>query len=177
MKSLICFLLLFAVEAQAMKFKVRAREHFDTHKIDINGTETTYKGLSNTINLWWEMPYELYYGFYFNPVFASAEEDEANSPLGEEVDYFHVGFEAKYFIHKVVQNVYVRPGVGYSILKPDNAVDDAKGYNLYLGVGYEYPFENFGLALEMAYRYADLSDDVTVGSLTPSIGFHFYEMF
>ena len=177
MKLIIFLLLSFALEANAMKFKVRAREHVETHKIDINGAETTYKGLSNTINLWWEMPYELYYGFYISPVFSSLEEDESGSPLGEEIHLFSAGFAGKYFVHKLIQNTYLRLEIGYSELRPDNSVDDATGVSYLIGYGYEFPLEMFGLALEAAYRYSDLSDNTTVKSFTPSIGFHFYEVF
>jgi hypothetical protein len=163
-----------------MKFKMRAREHYEVHNIKGENFETKYKGFNNTVNLWWENPYDLYYGFSFSPIFSGLKNKEDQS-LGDEIDYFNIGLELKYFpkdyLPSVLENFYIRPGTGYSVLKPGNNVNDAKGYNLYLGLGYEYPFKHLGLALEVAYRYANLEDGVSVQSFTPSIGFHFYEKF
>ncbi len=162
--------------AYSQKFKVRAREHFETHTIDSNGTEAEYKGLSNTLNFWWEKPYDISYGFSLSPVLSNLKAQDQEL-FGEDITFWNIGFELKYHFLKSNKSFFIRPGIGYSLLKPGNNVKDASGYFLYAGVGYEIPFKNFGLALEMAVRRANLSDDISVNSFTPSIGFHFYEMF
>ena len=170
------FILLIPSFSFAQKFKVRAREHFEIHTIDVNGIETKYKGLSNTLNFWWEKPYDISYGFSLSPVFSNLEAQD--SPiLGNDITFWNIGFELKYHFLSANKSIFVRPGIGYSLLKPDNSVEDASGYFLYTGIGYEIPFKSFGLALEFGVRYSDLSDNITVESITPSIGFHFYDMF
>lgn len=175
--NILVFSVLFTVGSYsfAMNFKVRAREHFETHKISAPGVDTTYKGLSNTLNFWWENPYDIYYGFSVSPVLASLKSQDSTNPMGEKVDFINVGFELKYFFKDILSQVFVRPGVTYSHLKPKNHISSKSGYALYLGIGYEYPFDMFGLAVEYGYRYAELSDDYKVESVTPSIGFHFYK--
>lgn len=178
--KIIIYLICLIQFAVASKFKMRAREHYAVHRVKSDSLEGEYKGLSNTINLWWEKPYILYYGFALSPVLANFKDDET-SPLGDKIDYYHLSFEVKYFprnyLPEYLENIYIRPAVGMSLLKPDNSIEGAYGYNIYMGLGYEYPFKNFGLAFEMAYRYANLEDGIEVQSITPSIGFHFYEMF
>ncbi len=170
------FLIFLPITTQAQDFKVRAREHFEIHTIDVSGTEVEYKGFSNTLNFWWEKPYDISYGFSFSPVISNLEA-QGQELLGEDITYWNIGFELKYHFLKSHKSFFVRPGIGYSLLKPGNSIEDASGYFLYAGIGYEIPFKNFGLALELAVRHSKLSDDITVKSFTPSIGFHFYEVF
>jgi hypothetical protein len=54
--------------------------------------------------------------------------------------------------------------------------DNSTGFNLYSALGYELPLKNFGLALELGYRYTKLSNDISINSLLPSIGLHFYKL-
>lgn len=163
------FILISINAAQAQNFKMRAREHYEVHTID----NQKFKGLSNTINLGWEKPYEYYYAFSISPIISGLKSKDIG-PLGEKIRFLNFGFELKYF---VLDKFFVRPAVGYSLLKSYGSLDDLKGYFLYTGIGYEYPFKKFGLAIELAYRYANLSENIEVHSITPSIGFHFYEKF
>lgn len=160
----------------SQKFKVRAREHFESHSIKLGNNNYKYKGLSNTLNFWWEQPYSLSYGFSLSPILSNLKTSDP-SPLGKKVTYWNLGFELKYHFYEKNKSFFIRPGIGYSILKPDSIFEDAKGYFLYSGLGYEIPFEKFGLALEFAYRYSKLSKSIEISSITPSIGFHFYENF
>jgi hypothetical protein len=52
-----CFLaILMATELLAADkmWRFRAREHFEVHEISKNGTTVNFRGLSNTINYWYE---------------------------------------------------------------------------------------------------------------------------
>lgn len=176
MKLTTLILLLLSLEAMAQKFKVRAREHVETNRIFADGTETVYKGLTNTINFWWEKPYDISYGFSLQPVLANIRTNDSGTYLGERVTLINIGFELKYFPKVLSANLYARPGIAFSRLSSDN-VRNLDGHSYYLGVGYEYPFEQLGVAVEMAYRYSKLSQDVEINSITPSIGFHMYKNF
>ena len=88
----------------------------------------------------------------------------------------NIGLEFKYFPKILSDFIFLRPGAGYSKLRVDQG--DKKefyGQYAYLGLGYEIPKDDFGLALEMAYRYADYQEAIYIKTITPSIGFHFYK--
>lgn len=169
-----CLLFLLCSTCFAAKFKIRAREHFESHKIKTDDFTTTYTGLNNTINLWWEDPYKLSYGFAISPVISGLTPKD-DDDLGDRIILPMIGFEVKYFPWEQFKKFYVRPGLGYIELRPDNSYQDHYGYYGYLGVGLEIPYNMFGLALEVAYRKSYFNDDVEMDSLTPSIGFHFYK--
>lgn len=169
-----CVLLMSQVAiAGDFEFKIRAREHFETHKFSSASIDTTYRGLSNTINLWWEKPYDISYGFSVSPILSGIRNKEVSAPFGEEIILVNYGFEMKYFLKSLLSQLYVRPGITYAELSGDQTFTKS-GHSLYLGLGYEYPFERFGLAFEVAHRYTELTEGITVNSFTPSIGFHFY---
>lgn len=162
----------------ALNFKVRAREHFTHHEVHSNNSLEVYKGLTNTINMWWEKPYEYSFGFSFMPVIAGLRADDKDSPFGEKITHQNIGVEFKYFPKIISDQFFIRPGLGYSRLETNRG--DKKNYYgnfIYLGAGVEIPMDNFGLALEMAYRHSNYSHDIYIKSITPSIGFHFYEKF
>lgn len=160
----------------AGQFKIRAREHFDSHNIEINGRRETYTGLSNTINIWYEEPYDISYGFAFNPVLGGASNDDNPfAELGENIRFIHAGFELKYFF--AMERLYTRLGLGWSQLRSDGPLKPSNGYHGYAGLGVEMPIGKVGVALEAAFRMTEVQNEVSAETFTPSIGFHFYEMF
>ena len=172
---LLSLVILISDFAFAGKIKIRAREHYELLKIKTDNTEDKYKGLSNTVNIWWEKPYDISYGISFSPIFSGLREEDDNSTFGKKIQTINAGLELKYFPKVLIRNLYVRPGITYTVLKPDNQIRNLSGYSAYLGLGYEIEFKKFGLALEAAYRYSDLENNTTIETITPSIGFHFYK--
>ena len=96
---------------------------------------------------------------------------------GKRITQQNIGFEFKKFPHKIMpKEFYYRVGAGYSRLETTSGeVDNYYGNYSYLGFGREVPINNFGLALELAYRYTDYNKGLYVKTITPSIGFHFYK--
>ncbi len=172
---LLSLIILFSDSVFAGKIKIRAREHYELLKIKTDSSEDKYKGLSNTINIWWEEPYDISYGVSFSPILSGLREEDSNSTFGKKIQTINAGVELKYFPKKLIRYLYVRPGLTYTILRPDNLIQNRNGYSAYLGLGYEIPFSKLGLALEVAYRYSDLDQNTTIETITPSIGFHFYK--
>jgi len=176
-----CFILclttgFISFEALAGDFKIRAREHFDIHTIQRNGSSETFRGLSNTINIWYEKPYDISYGFAFNPVLGSASQEESDlREIGTRIRFIHAGLELKYFF--MFKQIYTRIGAGWSQLRSNGPLRASNGYHGYAGLGWEINMGQFGLALEVAYRAAELQNHISTGTFTPSIGFHFYEAF
>ncbi len=167
-----------ASEAHAVRqtlgnFKIRAREHYEIHDVTYKGGESSFRGLSNTINAWWEVPYKYSFGLALSPVFSNLSSNES-SPYGQEISLLTIGLEAKYFPEFIDLNFFTRSGVGYAHLEGETEIQN-DGIAFYVGLGYEFEFKKFGLALEVAYRHVELNHDVQDGVFTPSIGFHFYD--
>lgn len=156
-------------------FKARAREHVESHHIKGKNFSEKYLGLNNTVNLWWEKPYDQSIGFSISPIIAGLKTQNEDSALGSQITYINYGIEYKSFLKQVSKEIFYRIGVGYSKLEPIKGSRHYEGNNYYLGLGQEIPINNFGLALEMAFRKAKLDDEITIESITPSIGFHFYK--
>ena len=173
-------LILFFVTTNlyAVNFKVRAREHYEIHELHSQHSLEVYSGLTNTINLWWEKPYDYSFGFSFSPIIAGINANKSDNSYGDKITQQNIGFEIKYFLHNILKSLYIRPGFGYSRLETNKGESkNFFGQYGYLGLGMEIPMDSYGLALEMAYRYADYANDLIVKTITPSVGFHFYKSF
>lgn len=175
--SIILLMSLFISELALAKaeWKWRAREHFETHFIEKSGTEVKYKGLSNTINYWHEIPFDRSIGFAFGPVIGDATREETglDTELGRKLKLITLGVEYKKWYSQEIP-IFVRLGLNYQKLQNSGTTGDVSGTGLYYGVGYEYVVNGVGIALEYAIRQSNLSSGVSVKSITPSIGFHFY---
>ena len=166
--------LLFPVLSQAA-IKGRAREHYEVHSISNLDDTEIYRGLSNTFNLWYEVPYKYSLGLAVSPIIGSAQNNDDNNSYGEKVRLYSAGFELKYFPHPLLRNTYLRIGSGYSQLRTETTPRISRGYNLYSGIGYEFRLSRAGIAVEMAYRYSRLNNDIVINTFTPSVGVHFYD--
>jgi len=180
-KSTIHFTVFFAAlvifeQATAGDIKVRAREHFDFHNINFDGdSDTSYRGLSNTINVWWEKPRIYSIGLAFNPVIGSANaRGDYDARLSNKIKLITVGMEGKYYHRYITPNLFSRFGAGYTRLDTNGPAGNADGYHAYIGAGWEFDVKGVGIALEMAFRQSRLEQGIVVNSVTPSIGVHFY---
>jgi len=136
----VLFVLSLMGQAMAGDFKFRAREHLDVHKISVSdGSEVTYKGLSNTLNLWWEEPRFYSIGLAFNPVLGSAKVNSGQDVrFADEVKLITLGLEGKYYHRNISANLFSRLGVGYARLENSGSSGDLEGYHAYLGAGWEF---------------------------------------
>jgi len=175
--SIVFFVALLVFEqATAGDIKVRAREHVDLHDIVFDDdSDTAYRGLSNTINVWWEKPRIYSIGLAFNPIFGSANSDDNHDArLSDKIKLITLGAEGKYYHRDIAPSMFSRFGLGYTRLDTDGPIGDIDGYHAYVGVGWEFDVNGVGIALEMAYRQSRLEQSTFVHSITPSIGVHFY---
>lgn len=175
--SLLSLLMTAELFAADKMWRFRAREHFEVHEISQNGTSVNFRGLSNTINYWYEEAFDYALGFSFGPVIGGAEREQTglSSELGDDIKLLSVGAEYKKWVNKDIP-LFIRAGIGYSQLKTDGSVD-ASGFSYYYGGGYEWVINGVGIAIEVAYRESNLSESVKVKSFTPSIGVHLYPWF
>jgi hypothetical protein len=116
--------LLSSINLEASKIKFRAREHYEVHKININGASSTYKGFSNSLNIWYEKPYDFSYGLVISPIAPSKfKSTDLNPVAGKKIFVLNLGVEAKYFPHIVLDKLYLRGGAGYSFIDTKNKKD------------------------------------------------------
>ncbi|MCJ8276607.1 MAG: hypothetical protein MJK18_07180, partial [Bdellovibrionales bacterium] len=66
---------LFTIESWAGEWKFRAREHYEIHDISVGNQEFTYKGFSNTLNFWYEDPFNYSLGLAAGPLLGSSRID------------------------------------------------------------------------------------------------------
>lgn len=170
MKKNLLILLLVSYSSFALNLKMRAREHFESHTIDLSsGAEAKFSGFSNTINIWHEVPYKYSFGLSVSPVIGklTAKDDESETLFEEKVNFKAYGFEGKYY--PLGNSIYLRHGV-YA-----HEFDELTGWGALTTLGYEYPFKKFGLALEGGQRWYSLGEEKGQ-ALNIAIGFHFYKM-
>lgn len=167
------FFLLPISFVSAENWKFRAREHFEIHSLKVNDQNFSFQGTHNTFNFWYEKPFNYSIGFAFGPLLGAAtnQEDAASSFFGEKIHLLHLGIEGKYFPWKT-EKLFGR--LGFYGTELDKAGTDLRGVSFYGGFGWEFLYKNVGIALELGYRHSELAEGVRVGSLTPSIGIHFY---
>jgi len=163
-------------QIHAGEIKARAREHVDFHNVAFNdGSDTAYRGLSNTINVWWEKPRIYSIGLAFNPIIGSAKtDDKPDVRLSRRIKLITLGLEGKYYHRYMSSHLFTRLGLGATRLDNNGPAGEADGFHAYLGAGWEFDIKGVGLALEMAYRQSRLAQGIIVNSITPSIGVHFY---
>ncbi len=159
--------------------RVRAREHFETHRYEFGelGKSETYRGLTNTINVWYERPFEYSIGLALGPVIGGARSDgpsEALPQAGGKIQLAVAGIEAKYFPVSGVKG-FTRVGVAWHSLKTNGTYGDVTGWGYYGGLGWEIPIKWVSIAPEVAFRQVHLANDITGRIFTPSIGLHFYK--
>ena len=163
----------------AQNFKLRIREKYEINTIKFNDINYKYHGFSNTLNFWYEDPYNVAIGLAYSPILSGLNCSGDNCIFGDEVHIFNYGLEIKYFINNVVKNVFVLPGIGYArlITRYNDSLPNYGGIYFYGSLGYEYPFDSFGFSMEIGYRYISLREEISISTIMPSVGFHFYKMF
>lgn len=174
---LLLFIPLFPTSAEAGKFRIRAREHFEWISIKYGPTNNTasYFGLSNTFNLWYEEPFRYAIGFAFGPVLGSAK-SQGTTPAGtpSKIRLWNFGFEGKYFFWPEKLGLFGRAGLTANLLDTRGSLGNLWGGGYYLGLGWETKVWKLGIAPELAFRHVILEQNSRVLAFTPSIGVHFY---
>jgi|SaaInlStandDraft_7_1057024.scaffolds.fasta_scaffold131883_2 hypothetical protein len=178
-KLLNSFLLLLTLEATASPWNIRmrAREHFvENHSLHFaDNKQYQYAGLSNTINIWQEVPFVYSLGLSISPALGQSKPKGAIVPeLGSSFELRAYGVEGKYYPIKHGK-VFLRAGVSHISLATKGLLGVVNGHGYYIGLGYEFPFYMIHLAPEIAYRMSELDQGIQVKTTMFAIGFHFYK--
>lgn len=157
--------------------KFRARESYETLKFEYDGQTQTYRGFTNTINLFYEKPLQYSFGFAFGSIFSGlkAKDNQSLTNLGNEVEFLFAGLESKlFFLNTENRGFFFRPGFYLQSLKSRGPSGDIKSSALLGGLGYEFlVYENISLAPEFAYKSGS-AGDFNFSGYTLSLGVHFY---
>lgn len=180
-KSVVIFLLLlFGAEltAEQGKWRMRARENFETFTISDKDFSYDYQSFSHTFNIWYEKPFDWAFGLATGPyVMAYAEKPgQKNRPafLGQKVKLINHGLEYKRWLY---HGLFVRPGVYYHQFNANAPDGKDIGYGGMIGLGYEFKISSIGLALEYSKRQLTLTHkkwDISADLI--AIGLHFYSI-
>ncbi len=160
---------------QAGEFRFRAREHYDQHSLTYNNENVKYQGFSNTINFWYEKPFDLSVGLAGGSLFGSARTDEtAPNGIGETIQLYFLGVEAKYFPLDNPKPLFVRAGLYWSLLDSKAALTSQNGASFYAGAGWEFlAWSEVGIAPELGLRLWRLQG-IEITTFNISLGVHFY---
>lgn len=161
--------------------RLRAREHFEFNSIRYGSDRPhqNYFGLADTVNLWYEKPFEWAFGLGAGILPGNPMHGQP-APIGvaPKPDIWHAGFEFKYFFHDVggvrLPGLFGRLGATANILDTRSTRGNILGGGYYVGVGYEFLVWKIGLAPEVAFRHVIYQEHVREYSFTPSFGLHFY---
>jgi len=163
--------------ASAENFKFRARETFELQDVSFEGQSLKYSGLSNTINFWYEKPFDLSYGLAGGSILSAFKtKDRPTNGLGETLNVFFLGLEAKTFFIPSAKGLFGRVGAYWNMVDTNGVQGDKAGVAGYLGAGWEFMIgKSFSLAPELGYKRGDMQGFV-YDSYSISVGVHFYKM-
>ena len=161
----------------AQKWKLRAREHFDTASINYGHSidKETTPGIGPTINFWFEEPYENAFGFALGLMYINYARESIRIGRGQRMELWKLGLEGKHDPFQGNGGLFFRWGLSKNLLKTKGALGHLNGKGGYLGVGWEFPFKILGLAFEIAKRQVRLENNLSIETSSPSIGVHFYK--
>ena len=156
---------------------LRAREHYELVKVDNLGRPglTRYEGLTNTLDLWYEVPFRYSFGIAGGPLIATLPvtgSDHAGRP--QRIRLMHLGIESKIFLLPEFFQGFVRVGTFYSALASRDDLGSFYGSSILLGIGYELDWNGTGIAPEFDWRFGKLNQGISFQSAGPAIGLHFY---
>lgn len=173
--SFLAIILTESISAET-RFKIRAREHFDTVWIEFKDSDQTYsyEGIGPNINLWLEDPYRFSIGLSYSVLFINNDREEERPEFNSNMDLTKYGIESKIYFSPGEGGLFTRIGISSNVLNTNGAAGNIKGTGGYLGLGYEIKFSKVGLAFEAAGRRIELEQNIRIDTYSPSIGVHFY---
>lgn len=163
-------LLLLAGSAYAEpSWRVRAREHFETGKLNLSDGQgpLAFRGFLSCFDVFREDPMKLAYGL-------AVQRGTIGRVRGhEEVRATALGAEVKHFpLEK--RPWFWRGGLLATNIDPTDAGGDFWTYGFGLGAGVELPVWKLGVAPEVGGRFSWASRGRRLANLYVALGVHFY---
>lgn len=154
----------------------RFREHYDLSLLKTPAGDTTYGGLSSSVNLHYEVPMEWSFGLVFNPVLPGRDDQlgDVNAALPAKVRIWRYGVEYQRFLWtQDKRGVFARLGAAFEVLDI-KGVPNRYGGSYYIGLGWEQRIGGVGIAPEVAFRHSVFENDIQALAFTPSLALRLY---
>lgn len=158
-----------ASPASAANWRLRAREHFETGKINFadGQGDLGHRGFISAFDVFREEPMHLLYGLTLH----RGELGRVDHSGGAYIT--SIGVEVKHFpLEK--KPLFWRGGLMATGIDPNDAGGDFWTYGFLLGVGAEVPVGRIGVAPEIGGRFSRGSMGKRIDTLYVALGFHFY---
>ena len=174
---LLCIYFCMTETVRAQKWKLRAREHFDTATVNYGKSiyKETTSGIGPTINFWHEEPYDNSFGLALGLMYIDFVRESSRIGRGQRMILWKLGLEGKHDPFQGDGGLFFRWGLSKNILKTKGTLTEMNGKGGYLGVGWEFPFKILGIAFEIAQRRIHFENNLSIETSSPSIGVHFYK--
>lgn len=174
----LAFLIVLLPSAYASDIHLRAREHYE--KVEVKNLGSTglshYEAFTNTLDLWYEVPFRYSFGLAGGPLLATLPlVGHHTDDRPKRIRLLSYGAEAKVFPVPDLFQGFVRGGEFYTSLATRERLGNYYGTSTLIGLGYEWNWKGTGVAPEIDWRFGKLSKDVSFYSLGPAIGLHFYQ--
>ncbi|NRA67276.1 MAG: hypothetical protein HRU19_22520 [Pseudobacteriovorax sp.] len=170
-------------------WRARAREHYEVQRFyKGNQRLSTHRGLTNTFNLWYELPPFAYMGFALNPIIGSLRsKDNKQGDLTSLIRHYHLGGELLVNIgltsrlngppqnsfYHWIQNSYVRAGWYFSSIDNGGNKKSLNGSSLLYSYIYKWELDGLDIAFEIGGRVGWYARDIEMTGEHVAIGFHF----
>jgi hypothetical protein len=174
MRSLfiLCFCLpAMAAFSSAAEWRLRARENFETGRIDIGDGRgrLDYNGFISAFSLVYEKPFDSMFGLT-----VQRGSLERIGPSQDRLTTTTLGFEAKIFPLKAVPLWFARGGVLAGALDPAGPGKESWLYGGSAGSGFEIPIWKLGVAPEAGVKSLWGARSRFLRHFYLAIGLHFY---
>ena len=173
--------------------RVRAREHYEIQKFyvdkDLIGE---YRGLTNTLNIWYEAAPVFYFGLALNPIIGSLESEDVKSELLTPlIRHYHaaldlklnlgffgfLGFSPGAYKSCFLCSFYLRAGTGQSWIDPGGTKPTLNGTSMLGSLAWHLTFDSVEFAFEYGIRQGiyDTEDqnELSMNAEFVAIGVHF----
>lgn len=167
-------LIILTEDVYSLEFKPRAREYYEVIKLQTGANHKIYRGLSNIINFWHEVPRDFALGFALGSIGSPYKLEGSSQPsisFRESFRLHSVGLEYKKWYAK---RPFLRLGTYHNSFQMGGNVPES-GYSNYVGLGWEFDCQGVGIAAEIGQKLGVYGGRWKLNSRMFALGFHFYK--
>ena len=169
----VIFLFCKGIYAIDLNLKPRARENFELIELTINDKSKQYRGFSNIINYWHEMPRNYSFGLGLGSIgspFSETSDSKPSTKFMHSFRLYSVGLEFKKWFK---QFPFIRLAAYHNYFQM-GAKTPLSGFSNYLGIGWEFDLNGVGVALEAGQKTGFMGGNWRLDSKMMALGIHFY---
>lgn len=167
-------------------WRARAREHYEIQNFEVDQQEVAgCKGLTNTLNIWYEAPPFIYVGLAGNPIIGSLTTEESkHENLTRLIRHCHLGVEAKVNLGLpfmawgnqedcLICNLYLRVGLYKSTIDVGGDKASIDGMSQSINLAYYIEFNKVDISIEAGTREGSYENNLQLKGRQIALGVHF----